>query len=204
MARIASPPDTNMITLRLRPVVEMDEEQFFRFCRLNDELRIERTAEGDVQIMPPTGEETGWENAILTAQLTLWALRDGSGRAYDSSTGFMLPNGAVRSPDASWIPRWRLEQFTQQQRQRFLPLCPDFVAELRSPSDSLETLQEKMQEYVRNGARLGWLIDPLDRRVHVYRPDAEVQVLDDPAEVSAEPELPGFRLELATLWGKAP
>ena len=194
--RIESPP----LVLRLRPVIEMTREQFFELCQLNRDLRIERTAEGDLVIMPPTGGETGARNAELVMQVKLWAKRDGSGVVFDSSTGFDLPNGATRSPDVAWVKRSRLAALTPEQKQRFLPLCPDFVIELRSPSDPLSILQEKMEEYLANGAQLGWLIDPVERQVYVYRPGAPVERLDNPAELRGDPVLPGFVLDLRTVW----
>ena len=139
----------------LDPVIQMDEEQFFQFCRINDELRIERTAKGDLEVMPLTGEGTGYRNVKVVTRLALWADRDDTGVVFDSSAGFVLPKGATRSPDASWVRRERLADLSAQQKERFLPLCPDFVVELRSPSDRLEQLQDKMREYAENGARLG-------------------------------------------------
>lgn len=196
LTRVESPP----LVLRLRPAIELSDEQFFAFCRLNPDLRIERTAEGDVEIMSPAGGRTGYRNAGITAQLWTWALRDGTGAPFDSATGFILPNGAVRAPDAAWVRMPRLEQLTEEQQERFLPLCPDFAIELRSPSDRLRVAQAKMQEYIANGAALGWLIDAPNRRVYVYRPDAEVERLDDPAMLSGDPELPGFVLDLTHVW----
>lgn len=187
--------------LRLRMPAGFADEQFFALCMLNGDLRIERTAEGDLDILPPTNEETGGRNAILTHLVTAWTLADGTGKAYDSSTGFRLPNGATRAPDASWVLKSRLAAFTPEQRRTgFLPLAPDFVIELRSPIDSLRDVHAKMREYIENGVRLGWLLDPGSRRVSVYRPNAEVETLDDPAEVSADPELPGFVLDLHLVW----
>jgi Uma2 family endonuclease len=178
----------------------MDDRQFFEFCKLNGDLRIERTAEGDLEIMPPAGGETGNRNAILTHLLTAWALRDDTGVAFDSSTGFNLPNGATRAPDAAWVHRERLAALTAEQKKRFLPLCPDFVVELRSPSDRLTVLQSKMQEYMDNGARLGWLIDAPNLQVYVYRPGAEIERLSRPSSLSGEPELSGFVLDLRAIW----
>ncbi|MDQ3326956.1 MAG: Uma2 family endonuclease [Chloroflexota bacterium] len=200
---IIRPPQSSLV-VRLAPALHLDDRQLFALCRLNRDLRIERTAEGDLEIMPPTAEETGSQNAALTTLLTTWSWQDGTGTAYDSSVGFRLPNGAVRSPDASWVLRSRLDVFSREARGRgFLPLCPDFVAELRSPSDTITELQDKMRAYMENGARIGWILDPPARRVYVYRVGASVQVLDDPAQVSADPELPGFTLELGKLWGAA-
>jgi Uma2 family endonuclease len=176
------------------------DDAFFDLCRRNAELRIEQTAEGDLIIMPPAGGETGYRNAEIIAQLGNWAKRDGAGVAFDSSTGFLLPNGAKRSPDAAWVTRSRLATLTPAQKQQFLPLCPDFVAELRSPTDRLPDLQAKMAEYQANGARLGWLIDPAERTVHVYRPAVAVEILAAPGRITADPELPGFVLELQEIW----
>ena len=148
------------IKLRWPPSLRLEEDQFFDFCQANNELRIERTAEGDCEIMTPTGGATGWRNSRLVTQLTIWADFDGSGVVFDSSTGFTLPNGAMRSPDVSWVKKSRLTFLTDKQKAKFLPLCPDFVIELRSPSDNINALQDKMQEYVANGASLGWLINP--------------------------------------------
>ncbi len=174
----------------------LTDGRFYELCRLNRELRIERTAGGELSIMAPVGGDSSDRNAEIAFQLRLWAKRDGSGRTFDSSGGFRLPNGAVRSPDASWIGNARLATLTEEQRRRFLPLCPDFVVELRSPSDSLSALRDKMREYIDNGARLGWLIDPAGRQVFVYRADAPPERLEVPASVAGDPVLPGFRLDL--------
>jgi len=147
---------------------------------------------------PP--EETGNRNIKIAGRLDAWTERDGTGVAFDSSTGFVLPNGAMRSPDASWFKRERLVNLTAEQKQRFLPLCPDFVIELRSPSDPLATVEAKMREYVENGARLGWLIDPEERKVHVYKPGEAGEILSNPGELSGDPVLPGFVLELKPIW----
>lgn len=194
--RVEHPP----VVLHTRPALEMDAEQLFEFCQLNRDWRIERTAEGDLEIMPPTGGETSNRNAELTLQVGIWTRRDGTGAAFDSNGGFVLPNGAMRSPDASWVRRERLAELTADQKQRFLPLCPDFVVELRSPSDPLTPLEAKMREYLENGARLGWLLDPLERKVHVYRPDGDVQTIENPQNVSGDPVLRGFVLNLQPIW----
>jgi len=191
------------VVLHTRPALEIDEEQFFEFCQLNRDWRIERTAEGDLEIMPPTGGETSNRNAILTHQVTGWAMRDATGVAFDSNGGFILPNGAVRSPDASWVRRERLANLTAEQKRKFLPLCPDFVIELRSPSDPLATIQAKMEEYVENGARLGWLLDPEERKVHFYKPGESARVLNSLDKLSGEPVLPGFVLDLKQIWEPA-
>jgi Uma2 family endonuclease len=175
-------------------------EQFALLCQENRELRFELTAQQELVIIPPAGSETGWRNNEISYSLTSWTKKDGTGVSFDSSTGFTLPNGAIRSPDASWMKRERWEALAKEQRSGFSPLCPDFVVELRSPTDRLSDLQGKMQEYIDNGARLGWLIDPIDKRVYVYRPDQPVETLDDPATVSGDPVLSGFVLAVRELW----
>jgi Uma2 family endonuclease len=188
------------LVLRLRPVLELTEDQFFALCQINHELRIERNAEGEMLLMPPAGSDSGRGELGASAQLWVWAQRDGTGVAFGSSAGFRLPNNAVRSPDASWILRSRYEAVPVEQRRVFAPICPDFVLELRSPTDRLAVLQAKMVEYLANGARLGWLIDPDPRRVYVYRPDASVERLEQPQTLSGDPVLPGFVLDLASVW----
>ena len=188
------------VVLHTRPALEMSEEQFFEFCRINRDWRIERTAEGDLEIMPPTGGETSSRNFNLVLQLGAWAERDGSGVGFDSKGGFILPSGAMRSPDACWVRKEHLAGLTTEQKRKFLPLCPDFVIELRSPSDPLPSLVAKMREYLENGARLGWLLDPGERKVHVHQPEEGVQVLKNPQKVSGDPVLPGFVLDLRPIW----
>ena len=163
------------------------------FCMQNPDLDIERSAKGDWTVMAPAGGESGGRKFSITGQLYAWAQANGTGVGFDSSTGFVLPNGATRSPDASWVLRPRLATLTPEQKQRFLPLCPDFVVELRSQTDSLTALQDKIEEYLSNGARLGWLIDPIaDNRVYVYRPGVAIEEHTNPSAISADPELPGF------------
>ncbi len=188
------------VVLNLPREFVFNEDAFYDFCRANADLRIERTAEGEIIVMPPTGWETMDRNSELTTQVRIWAKSDGRGKAGESSGGFILPNGAERSPDASWIRRERLAQLTAEQRRKFAPLCPDFVVELMSPSDKLRVVQAKMEEYIANGAQLGWLLDPDNRTVYVYRPNAPVEKLENVLEVSGEPELPGFVLQLAEIW----
>ncbi len=195
-ADLGHPP----LIVQMEPVVNMTEDQFFEFCQINRDLRIERNAFGELIIMPPAGGETGDQNAEIGMQLRAWAKRNGEGTTFDSSTGFRLPNGTVRSPDASWVRHSRLNALSPDQRKKFLPLCPDFVIELRSPTDSLLVLQEKMQEYLDNGAQLGWLIDPAQRRVTIYRPQASVQAIDNPETLSGDPVLAGFVLDLREIW----
>jgi Uma2 family endonuclease len=178
----------------------LSDEQFLQLCQENPDLRIEMNAKGELVIMPPTGMMTGARNSTFNFHFVGWARKDGSGLAFDSSTMFTLTNGAKRSPDASWLKKERWEALTKKQQEGIGPLCPDFVVEIRSPSDRLSVLQEKMQEYIDNGASLGWLIDPLEKKVHVYRPDGAVAVLDDPETLSGDPELPGFLLNVRELW----
>jgi Uma2 family endonuclease len=202
MSQVLTEPQISLghVTLRIRPAIEMTDDEFFALCQLNRDLRFERTSEGDIIIMPPTGGATGIRNSSITGQLYNWAKRDATGAIFDSSTGFKLPNGADRSPDAAWIPLSRLKKLTAEQKQKFPPICPDFVIELLSPTDTLAVTQAKMDEYIENGAHLGWLIYPEARQVHVYRPRQGVVVLENLAEVSADPELPGFVLDLREIW----
>lgn len=186
--------------VHVQPVINLDDEQFYELCQLNRDLRLERNAQGDVVIMPPVGGETSDQNAEITMQLRLWAKRDATGTTFDSSGGFLLPNGTVRSPDASWIEKARLETLDAEERRRFISLCPTFVIELRSSTDRLRYLQEKMQEYLDNGTRLGWLIDPQEKQVHVYRPHLPILVLESPSQLAGDPVLLGFVLDLSEIW----
>jgi Uma2 family endonuclease len=188
------------IVLQLRPAINLTDDQLYEFCQLNGELQIEYTAQGELVIMPPTGLESSDQESELIMQLRTWAKHDQTGVAFGSSAGFRLPDGALRSPDAAWVRRSRLEGLTQQQKQRFAPICPDFVIELRSRTDSLRALQAKMEEYIANGAQLGWLIDYQNRRVYVYRPQMPVERLESPVELSGDPVLPGFVLDMRAIW----
>lgn len=188
------------MNLELGRALRLGNEELFELCSRNPELRIERTPEGDLIVMSPPGGESSRRNARVVAALVEWADREGSGWVYDSSGGFLLADGAMRSPDAAWVRRERVEELSADERERFLPLCPDFVIELRSPTDSLPELETKMEEYRDHGAALGWLIDPFERRVQVYRSDREVERLDRLSSIDASPELPGFVLELDRLW----
>ena len=178
----------------------MDDDEFFEFCQHHKNLRIEMEADGEIIIMPPTGSETGGKNFTLIVKFGIWTEKDGTGKGFDSSTGFVLPNGAKRSPDMSWIKSGKWNAIPKSKRKKFAPVCPDFVVELRSETDSLQKLQAKMEEYVENGASLGWLIDAGKRRVYVYRPNAEVEILENPTEISGEPFLKGFTLNLREIW----
>ena len=200
MAKRASLIEQEPLVVHTRPVIDMDEEQFFQFCQLNRDLQIERTAEGDIIIMAPEAGSSGRGSSKLVAMFEQWAEHNGAGQVFGPSTGFTLPNGAMRSPDVAWVRNDRLDALTEEEWQKFLPLCPDFVLELRSPSDAMGALQKKMEEYRENGAQLGWLLDPVSKRVHVYRPGAAVEVLDNPATVAGEPVLRGFVLDVLQIW----
>lgn len=192
--------ETTPMTVSLPMVAPMTQEEFYAFCLANRDLRIERTATGDVEIMPPAFSDTGNRNFNLAVQLGLWAEKDGTGLGFDSSAGFTLPNGATRSPDTSWIKAERWNALTAEEQASFAPICPDFVIELRSASDTLSGLQTKMQEYIENGVLLGWLIDRKSRTVYIYRPHQEPEILENPSQVSGDPKLPGFSLPMAKIW----
>jgi Uma2 family endonuclease len=192
--------EINAVVLHWPPSLCLQENQFFDFCQANRELRIERNAEGDYEIMTPTGGATGWRNSRLITQLSIWADREESGIVFDSSTEFILPNGAIRSPDASWINKTRLAALTPGQKNKFLPLCPDFVIELCSPSDTINKLRDKMQEYMGNGARLGWLIEPEQRQVFIYQPPESVEHLDKPLSITAKLGGTDFVLQMQQVW----
>ena len=188
-----------VLTLNVEPLT-MTEEQFYELCRANRELRLERSPRGALIIMAPAGSETGARNASIVGQLWLWNEQNHLGVIFDSSTGFRLPNGANRSPDAAWIAQARWDALLPAQKRRFAPICPDFVIELRSPTDDLKPIQEKMHEYIANGAGLGWLLDPIARRVEIYQPDEEVETLINPKTLSGEPILPNFHLDVSRVF----
>jgi Uma2 family endonuclease len=200
MTKVLPQVEIHPVVLKLKPAINLTDDQLFELCQLNRDWRIEYTAQGELIVMPPTGGEASNRNAELTYQVQAWTRRDQAGVAFDSSGGFKLPNGATRSPDAAWVKRSRLAGLTREQKQKFLPLCPDFVIELRSPTDNLQAVLDKMQEYLDNGAQLGWLLDPLTRRVHVYLPQRSPEILEAPSTVSADPLLPGFVLDLQKIW----
>mgnify|MGYP000002172823 CR=1 FL=1 len=178
----------------------MLDEQFYQFCLSNPELRIERSALGEITIVPPAFSDTGNRNLKISQQVANWADSDGTGEVFDSSAGFTLPNGATRSPDTSWILAARWNALTDEQKDSFAPIVPDFVIELRSASDTMKSLQEKMQEYIENGVRLGLLIDRKARKVYLYRSGQAPEILDNPDGVSCGPELVGFVLKMAKIW----
>jgi Uma2 family endonuclease len=194
--------ETLLLTLPTTLKLYVTQEQFEALAASNRDLRLERTAKGELIVNPPTGWETGKRNFSIIGQLGRWYEDNGNlGKAFDSSTGFILPNGANLSPDACWISQERWDALTDEQKGTFANICPDFVVELRSKSDTLKSLQEKMQEYMENGAKLAWLIDPQNRTVEVYRVGLEVEILSNPSELSGEEILPGFVLDLRRVWG---
>lgn len=179
---------------------KMTPEEFWEFCQENPQVRAELTRDGDMIIMPPTGFETSDRNLEILLQLGSWAKKNKTGKATESNAGFILPNGATYAPDAAWTSNERLAKFSEKEKKKFLPLCPDFVIELRSSSDNLKELQAKMEEYIENGARLGWLIDPKTKTAHIYRGNGEVEILNDPEKVSGENVLENFELNLSEIW----
>jgi Uma2 family endonuclease len=200
MTKVLPQVEIHPVVLKLTPVINLTDDQLFELCQLNQDWRIEYTAQGELIVMPPTGGETSNRNAEITFQVQLWTRQDQTGVAFDSSGGFKLPNGAMRSPDAAWVRRSRLTGLTKEQKQKFRPLCPDFAIELRSPTDNLRAVLDKMQEYLDNGAQLAWLLDPITRRVHIYLPQRPPEILEAPGTVSADPLLPGFVLDLRRIW----
>ncbi|NJR49748.1 MAG: Uma2 family endonuclease [Leptolyngbyaceae cyanobacterium CSU_1_3] len=184
------------LTVNLRPTIDLTDHQFYQLCQHNPELRFERTATGELVIMSPTGGETGKRNFSLSGQLWNWTEQTGLGVGFDSSTGFKLPNGADRSPDAAWVLNDRWNALTPSQKEGFAPIAPDFVVELRSKTDSLATLEAKMQEYLENGVRLGWLLDPQTPQAKIYRPGQPVETISSPDRLTGEDVLPGFVLDV--------
>jgi Uma2 family endonuclease len=189
------------IVLNLKPFVELSDGQFYELCQNHRDLKFERTAQGELVIGTPVGGESGSREADLISDLVHWNRQTQLGKVFSSSTCFKLPNEADRSPDAAWVAQEKWNQLTPEQQKKFPPLCPDFVIELRSESDALEPLQQKMQEYLDNGLRLGWLVNPQDRQVEIYRPSQSKRVLQNPQQVDGEDVLPGFVFDLSILWG---
>jgi Uma2 family endonuclease len=187
------------VAVHLPQTLRVSEDQFRAIVQANPDLRLELTATGELIAMSPTGSESGSYNSELTADVTLWNRRTGLGKVFDSSSGFRLPNGAIRSPDVAWVAMERWMALSPDQRQGFAPLCPDFVIELLSATDDVATLQAKMQEYLDNGGRLGWLVNPKTCTVEVYRPDVAPETVAFTATLSGESVLPGFELNLHTL-----
>ncbi len=197
------------LTLNLNPIIKLTREQFYKLCETNPELKLERNAQGELIVMPPTGGETGRSNSSINAQIWFWNESKQLGEVFDSSTGFTLPSGAERlpsvelclTPDVSWVEKSRWDALTKEQKEKFIPLCPDFVIEIMSPSDNLKKLQNKMLEYIENGCRLGWLINRKKQEVEIYRSGKEVEVLKLPETLAGEDVLPGFVLNMQKIWG---
>jgi Uma2 family endonuclease len=203
MASLLVQPVTTPLPIDLSALLtlpKMSDGQFYEFCRTNPELRIERNADGEVIVMSPAFSDTGNRNLKISQQVANWADVDGTGEVFDSSAGFTLPNGATRSPDTSWILADRWNALSPEQQASFAPIVPEFVIELRSSSDTLLGLQEKMQEYIEQGVRLGLLIDRKNRTVHVYRPALAPEIFENPEVVNCDPELPGFGLKMGRIW----
>ncbi|MEM8641486.1 MAG: Uma2 family endonuclease [Cyanobacteria bacterium P01_G01_bin.54] len=201
MVQAPSQPQSFLLQLPPALTLHVTPEQFVALAAINRDLRLERTATGTLIVNPPTGSESGKRNLSISTQLGNWfEAHEDLGEAFDSSTGFTLPNGANRSPDAAWVRKDRWEALTPEQRKGFAPLCPDFVVELRSETDTLNNRRAKMQEYQDNGAQLGWLIDPKNKQVEIYRPGQAVEVLAQPSVLSGERVLPGFTLTLKRVW----
>jgi Uma2 family endonuclease len=180
--------------------VHLSEEQFYRLCHDNPDLRFELGADRELVIMSPTGSKTGNRNSKINQRLANWAEDDDTGICFDSSAGFTLPNGAKRSPDAAWVRREVWDALAEEEQEKFAPICPAFVVELRSPDDSLAALQAKMEEYIENGTRLGWLFNPATKRVYIYRPGQPRECLENPSSLSGEPVLPGFVFDPSEIW----
>jgi Uma2 family endonuclease len=195
--------DTSMtaLTLNINSIINLTKEQFYQLCEENPDLKLERNPQGELIIMPPTGGETGRSNSSINAQVWFWNEQNQLGEVFDSSTGFTLPSGADRSPDVSWVEKSRWDALTKEQKERFIPLCPDFVIEILSPNDSLKKTQQKMQEYIDNGCSLGWLLNRKKQEVEISRPGQDLEVLSLPQTLSGENILPGFILNLQKIWG---
>lgn len=183
-------------TVNFNPIIEMTDEQFYQLCRANPDIKFERNAKGELVIMSPTGGETGNRNSEINADFVIWNRQTKMGKVFDSSTCFKLPNGADRSPGVAWVKQERWNLLTPEQREKFPPICPDFVLELMSPSDSLKATQDKMREYLENGVRLGWLINRKAQQVEIYRYKQAVEILKSPTILSGADVLPGFILNL--------
>ena len=203
MLKVKPSPIELAIQLTTAVTNTMSEAEFYEFCRTNPDLNIERNAQGETVVMAPAGANSGRRNAVISLELGLWARKDGRGLVFDSSTGFTPPNGAIRSPDVAWVRREKLAKLTAVQKQRFLPLCPDFVIELQSPSDDSDYLAAKLSEYIENGTQLGWLINPQEQSITVYRPNQEPETHPNLAQLSGEPEMPGLIIDLQPIWKPA-
>ncbi|MGB3695229.1 MAG: Uma2 family endonuclease [Spirulinaceae cyanobacterium] len=187
-------------TIDFAPISQIDDETFYNLCRANPDIKFERNVTREIIIMPPTGGETGKYNSEINADFVFWNRQTKLGVCFDSSTCFRLPNGANRSPDVSWIKQSRWDALTTKEKEKFPPIAPDFVLELMSPSDTLTSIRKKMEEYMNNGVKLGWLINPQTHQVEIYRQGETKEALDNPTSLSGEDILPGFVLELQVIW----
>ena len=188
------------LPLRIRLERPMTDEELLRFCAVNDSVRIERAPDGELIVMTPAGNRTGRKNTAIIRALDTWAEEDGRGYAFDSSTGFTLPDGSMRSPDAAWIQAARWDALSEEDKDRFSPICPDFIIEIRSKSDSLSVLEAKMEQWIGNGAQVAWLVDPIRRAVAIYRPGQEPEVLVQPTSVQGTGLVAGFELVMDRIW----
>ena len=188
------------LPLRFRPETPMSDEELMRFCAANDAVRVERDANGEILVITPAGSKTSRMNSRITRLLDEWAEEDGRGISFDSNGGFTLPDGSMRAADAAWValPRWNA--LSDADQSRYAPLCPDFVIELRSPSDSFPELEEKMEQWIANGAQLAWLVDPIEQAVSIYRPGESPEVLHQPTSVQGSGVMAGFELVMARIW----
>ena len=187
-------------TINLNSIIKLTDDQFYELCRENPDVKFERNTKGEIIVLLPTGGETGSYNSEINADFVFWNRQIKLGICFDSSTCFKLPSGANRSPDVSWIKKSRWDALTSEQKQKFPPIAPDFVLELMSPTDSLKETQDKMQEYMNNQVKLGWLINRKNRRVEIYRQGQAVEILESPTQLSGEDILPGFVLNLQAIW----
>ncbi len=199
MAAILEKPEIKPVELLFPKELPLDDKTLLALSLANPDLQLERNAQGELIVMSPTGGKSSRRNAALVAQLYIWAKKDGTGTVFDSSGGFSLPNGAVRAPDACWVSTEQLAKLTEEELEAFPPLCPEFVIELRSATDPVKSLQEKMLEYIANGTQLGWLLDAKSKNVHVYAPDG-VTMLEAPEKVEVTGNLQGFVLDLLEVW----
>jgi Uma2 family endonuclease len=190
---------TNTLPSTLKLKIDLTDDQYFQLCQNNRDLRFERTTSGELLIMSPTGSDTGNRNFDIAVEIGIWNKQTKLGKGFDSSTGFKLPNGTECSPDVAWIKKERWDSLTPEQQSKFAPIAPDFVIELRSPSDNLKPLQKRMQEYIDNGVKLAWLIDRKNKRVEIYRPQQDVEILKNPTSLFGENILPGFVLDLTEI-----
>ncbi len=179
---------------------KLTEKQFEALCQNNPDVKFELSAKGELIIVPPTSLESGWKNSDITTDVTIWSRNDKTGIVFDSSTLFTFPNSAKRSPDVSWMSKEKWESVSKSERRKFSRVVPEFVIELLSPTDTLAETQEKLLEYIENGVKLGWLIDPENKRVHIYRANGETEILNNPEKLYGEDVLVGFELNVQEIF----